>query len=720
MRGADGAAAGAAALTAGSIPRPPSKPLYLVALWAVTVLCALIPLLYLGLIGGIAWLEWVVYTRWLPLSEEQPISLHLMAWILPGFVGLVLLLFLVKPLLAPRTRAPDTLRLAPDEQPELVRTVHALCAAIGTRPPVAIELTHEANAWVRFDDGLRGWLGGRKTLTIGLPLAAGMSTRQFTGVLAHEFGHFAQGGGMRSATIINSVNGWLWSRGYQHDAWDDRLEDWGESGGLPVVAAMASLWLVRKLMRGLFQLSFRLSQRLSQEMEFDADRYEAIVAGSAAFRDSSLRMRALGHAMHQARLRNRKAWREGKLVADLPAAGVAVMEQWEARDWERVSLELQGNHETRYWDTHPADQERIANAEAIAAPGLVLDDTPAVQLFRDFPALGRRVTEHYYRGMDLGFGPRNLIDVDQLLGLNRIDKALTASWNRYTNGMLGELPLLSPKTADLPPLAALDWQACVDELRRLAPDATGLWQRLARLREGRISMAPWIVLIDLGIEFTGSDGGPPDFAQLRARHAAGALQRDTPDHRLAERILALFARRLQHAARALPEPQAATMQQGLAMLQTLHDAAPRLLALDEDRQAVLRLQADIAPDVLPAEQDRLRQWVRERAGKYRSDLLALLEALDAVELAGIAPGGSAPEPGESLGKHLRNRCGHWSSAADDALRFLRVTAPLLDAYLHVYRSTLAALAAEADRAESAYGIQPLRLVEPGRKAATAA
>jgi Zn-dependent protease with chaperone function len=34
-------------------------------------------------------------------------------------------------------------------------------------------------------------------LVIGLPLAAGMSMRQVAGVLAHEFGHFAQGAGMR-------------------------------------------------------------------------------------------------------------------------------------------------------------------------------------------------------------------------------------------------------------------------------------------------------------------------------------------------------------------------------------------------------------------------------------------------------------------------------------------------------------------------------------------
>jgi hypothetical protein len=43
-------------------------------------------------------------------------------------------------------------------------------------------------------------------LTIGLPLVAGLSVREFGGVLAHEFGHFAQGGGMRLTALVRYVN----------------------------------------------------------------------------------------------------------------------------------------------------------------------------------------------------------------------------------------------------------------------------------------------------------------------------------------------------------------------------------------------------------------------------------------------------------------------------------------------------------------------------------
>ncbi|HSM11431.1 MAG TPA: M48 family metallopeptidase, partial [Lysobacter sp.] len=300
-----------ARLAARSIPRPPSQPLYLASLWVVTVLCALMPLLYLGLIGGIAWLEYVHYTQWLPQLGRRAVMLHLAAWVLPGFVGAVLMLFLLKPLVAPRRKPVPSLRVAPGDEPELTVVVRGLCAAIGIRPPVAIEISHEANAWVQFEHGLRGMLSGRKVLTIGLPLVAGMNVRQFVGVLAHEFGHFAQGGGMRSAFIINQVNQWLYSRGYEDDAWDDRLDDWEEPGGwigIAVAVAQLSLEVTRALMRAMFQLSFRSSRRLSQEMEFDADRYEAMVAGSTCFGGTALRLRAIALAVHQAGTRNLAAW----------------------------------------------------------------------------------------------------------------------------------------------------------------------------------------------------------------------------------------------------------------------------------------------------------------------------------------------------------------------------------------------------------------------------
>lgn len=61
-----------------------------------------------------------------------------------------------------------------------------------------------------------------------MPLVSGLTLRQLAGVLAHEFGHFAQGTGMRVTYVIRWVNHWFARVVYERDAWDVRLQRWSE------------------------------------------------------------------------------------------------------------------------------------------------------------------------------------------------------------------------------------------------------------------------------------------------------------------------------------------------------------------------------------------------------------------------------------------------------------------------------------------------------------
>lgn len=684
-------------LTPGSIPRPARKPLYTFLLWLVAALSCLIPVLYLGLVAGLGWLGFHYYAEWAPRSGHG--MLRLVGWTAPGFVIGVLVLFLLKPFFAPRAHQPEPVRLSPEEDAGFFAAVHALCAAIGIRPPRAILLSHQVNAWVQFVPGPAGLFGGARTLTIGLPLVAGLSARQLVGVLAHEFGHFAQRGGMRAAHVINRINYWLESRAYHEDEWDGRLRRWAEdedNGGivqLTCVVTLSCLWATRMLLLGMFQLSFRMSRWLSQEMEFDADRYEATVAGSDGFAGTALRMRALAQAWREVDGINRKAWREGRLVDDLPAATAQRLEQWLAPDWQAIELQLESDDTTRYWDSHPADQARIANAQALGAGGIFRDERPAALLFADFPVLCRRVTEHFYREMELDFGARHLIGSGELLGRGRLDDAVALAWQRYTNGMLGSVPLLEPADAERLPASAFDWQGSVDELRRLGPEATGLWQRLDRARERADRLSLWIALLDMDVDFVMPDGSAPDPAALRAEHGA-CVAEDSADRKLAVRILALFARRLRHAARALEGEAGADAEARLALLARMQAAWPKLHAATSEGRVYLRLQAGMGGG-----DDTLRPRVHALAERYRQRLTAVLEDLDTATLADGLP----------LGRYLRKRCGHLSGAGADPFAFARATLPVEDAFLELHRQQLAELAQIADLAERTHGIRPIRL-----------
>ncbi|NZA26404.1 hypothetical protein H0E84_08395 [Luteimonas sp. SJ-92] len=689
------------AMAPGSVPRPPRRPLYSILLWLVALLSRLLPVVYFGLVAGLAWLGYAYYAEWAPRGMSGLWTV--LAWVVPGFVIGVLVLFLLKPLFAPRTKVPDAVRL-PGEESAFRDAVVALCGAVGVAPPREIFLSHSVNAWVQFSAGPAGLVGGARTLTIGLPLVAGMTARQLVGVLAHEFGHFAQRGGMRAAHVINHVNRWLESRAYHRDEWDDRLQRWVEGDGdddggnlfqLMCVATLACLGLTRVFLRALFQISFRMSRRLSQEMEFDADRYEVAVAGSDNFAATALRLRALSQAMHEVEAANGKAWREGSLVRDLPAAAALRLGQWRAEDWQAIERQLDNDDETRFWASHPADQARIANAVSRPVEGMFLDERPAAALFADFPALSRRVTEHYYREMALEFGARNLVEPAQLLGMGELPEDLAQGWKRFANGMLGPVPLLDPSEGGLLPAAGFDWQGCVDELRRLGPDAADLWPRLERTRTRGDELELWVRLVDLDVDFTMPDGSDPDPAALRGQLGA-CRDRNSADRKLAVRILGLFARRFQLAVAALAEPERSQAQAKLALLQQLHDAWPKVERLLSEGRVCLRLHGGMTRDA-----DELRARVYAMAEQYRRDFEGALSKFDAVMLAG----------GSSLGRRLRSRCGRMSSAGGDPFAFVHVTAPVEDAFLDLYRRELAELALLADAAEREHGIRPIRLFQ---------
>jgi Zn-dependent protease with chaperone function len=67
-------------------------------------------------------------------------------------------------------------------------------------------------------------LGHNLVLTIGLPLAGRLGLRQMTGVLAHEFGHFAQGTAMRVSYLVLSINLWFARAIYHCNVWDGHVE----------------------------------------------------------------------------------------------------------------------------------------------------------------------------------------------------------------------------------------------------------------------------------------------------------------------------------------------------------------------------------------------------------------------------------------------------------------------------------------------------------------
>ena len=251
--------------------------LYRAGLAIVAFAMVLLPLIYLALIALTAWavLLHLKYDTWIFEGGSGRGGFgRLIFYLGPAVAGGILVLFMVKPFFAAKAKAPQPVTLDPAKESLLFAFVQKVCGLVGAAAPCRIDVDCQANASASLRRGL--W-SKDLVLTIGLPLVSGLELRQFAGVLAHEFGHFAQGAGMRLSYVIRKINFWFARVVYQRDEWDLNLEraargiDWRV--GLVLHGARGCVWLTRRILWGLMQAGHAISCFMLRQMEYDADTY---------------------------------------------------------------------------------------------------------------------------------------------------------------------------------------------------------------------------------------------------------------------------------------------------------------------------------------------------------------------------------------------------------------------------------------------------------------
>jgi Zn-dependent protease with chaperone function len=367
---------------------------YWVTLAGVAFAMVMLPTIYLAIIGltgyGIA--AHAIHDKWM-LTSGFVVAL---LYFIPLIAGLILLLFLVRPLFARREKAPEAITLAIEGELVLFALIAEICRQIRAPMPSRVEVDCDVNASARLR---RGLLSRDLVLTIGLPLAACLEMRQFAGIIAHELGHFAQGAGMRLVFIVRSINGWFARILEEEDSFANPLERLARRIGLfaiVLVLAQWAMWLAREVMMVLVRAGHEMSALLLQQMEFDADRYEAKISGSEAFAETIEMLQRVRHAAHSA---NADLWQNGsfkKLPDDLPLLiklRAAIPLSAEAR--AEIADIVQAHAQDRF-STHPPDAARLSAAQALNEPGVFHLRRPASELFADFTALSHKATLHAF------------------------------------------------------------------------------------------------------------------------------------------------------------------------------------------------------------------------------------------------------------------------------------------------------------------------------------
>jgi Zn-dependent protease with chaperone function len=382
--------------------RPVRLPfIYRVGLFGVSISLVLLQTVYVAMVILSAWLTYK-YIRFLPviIAELHVNWITLLVIVGPPAVGAIVTFFLFKPLLSRPAKSPALIELGREDEQILFEFVDRVCSMIGAPSPRQIEIDIQVNASASLRRGWRSFASNDLKLTIGLPLVAGLTVRQFAGVLAHEFGHFSQKAGMRVYFLIWNVRYWFIRVAHERDRWDVKLEQAMKTSGtrtrLILSTAQGAVTASRAILRGLLQAATWISAWFSRQMEFDADRHQAALVGGGTSEEILTQLPLLSAACEWAWTDVNQSWTHRRLAEDFPAVVQHRSEEITQKTREGI-LQSVMSEKTERWATHPCTRERIANVKNIEGALMEAFDQPAQLLFGDFDELCRRATLHHYQ-----------------------------------------------------------------------------------------------------------------------------------------------------------------------------------------------------------------------------------------------------------------------------------------------------------------------------------
>ncbi len=363
---------------------------------------------YLALTAGFAY---IAYNNFLRLQAGETDLFH----ILVTGISFLLTVFLLKSLFTVRKSGnPGGVEVTAEDEPVLFDFLHRLADEIGAPKPHRVFITPEVNAAVFYDLSLINLIfPSKKNLIIGLGLVNVLNLGELKAVLAHEFGHFAQG--------AMAVGRWVYVA-QQIIAHMVATRDWLDSvvrfiSRIDIRIAWVGwilaliIWSIRSLMDTLFSIVIIAERALSREMEFNADLVAVSVTGSDALVNALHKLQAADEAWQTTLDVASQEAGNGKRIGDLFDAqreavdtigrvlndetyGAAPPVQTADASEHRVFSE-QLAAPPQMWSTHPPNRDREDNAKGVYVSADI-DERSAWLVFNDAKALRQKISLSFY------------------------------------------------------------------------------------------------------------------------------------------------------------------------------------------------------------------------------------------------------------------------------------------------------------------------------------
>jgi Zn-dependent protease with chaperone function len=391
----------------GTAPRHRISVFYQLGLIVVALIMVLLPVVYFAFVASIAYGTYWYGVHAVVLFSGFNAGIYVLIlkavlYVGPLVGGTIAVFFMFKPILARPRAQIEPIELNPAQHPRLYQFIAQLSDTLEVPIPRRIYLDCELNASVNFRRGLWSFFGHDLVLNLGLPLVAGLNTRQLAAVVAHELGHCTQAFAMRLGYLIHRIDDWFIRVAYGRDQWDDSFDQWANSVNdwrlsLIVACARLAVWFSRKVLSLLLHLGHAANCFLSRQMEFHADTCAMEVAGSPGLESLLLRLREQAVLQSLAYNALGQHWKKRH---QLPKSIPDFLEKLESRlpatfhDEARMTL----LNETAGWfATHPTPAQRIRQARRLALDGIFAMEQPARLLFNDFTGTAQLITGMHYR-----------------------------------------------------------------------------------------------------------------------------------------------------------------------------------------------------------------------------------------------------------------------------------------------------------------------------------
>jgi hypothetical protein len=207
---------------------------------------------------------------------------------------------------------------------------------------------------------------------------------------------------------------------------------------------------------------------LLRQMEYDADRRQAYMAGSDSFVAAFRRIRLLGSAVLHAQRGFAQHYREGRLADNLPRLFADHLAQMP--DESHALLGTQTDGKLRKWfSSHPDDNDRIAAVQSLAAPGAFQSRLPASAVFSNFEAACKNVTWDLYCALFRRLvAPATLTPTADLIARQSQRRAADNARDRFFLGGFSALrPMRLPAQDASSGSSSQRWEQEIVEARRI-------------------------------------------------------------------------------------------------------------------------------------------------------------------------------------------------------------------------------------------------------------